>query len=36
MLRWTAYGQQRKEINLTGVGLTVFYKTPNHSFNSIM
>ena len=28
---WTAYGQQRKEIILTGVSLTVFYKTPNHT-----
>ena len=26
---WTAYGQQRKEINPTGLGLTVFYTTPN-------
>jgi len=36
MLHWTAYGQQRNKINPTGMGLAVFYKTPIHSFNSIM
>jgi len=32
----TPQGHTRKEINPTGVGLTVFYKTPIHSFNSII